>query len=135
MCKHVDQRRRRADANAFRIRVDTPQIREVLQTYHTFRRNDILFQTRNQVGTTGEDFRFPPSWCKKAYGLRERFWCCKFERIHASFPPFSRAARTRSAVSGSVATRTPHALATAFEIAAPGEITGGSPNPITPRPV
>ena len=45
---------------------------------------------------------------------------------------FFSAARTRSAVSGSVGTRTPMALATALEMAAPGEMTGGSPRPITP---
>ena len=40
---------------------------------------------------------------------------------------------TRSGVKGNVLTRTPQAFATAFEIAAPGEIAGGSPIPMTPR--
>jgi hypothetical protein len=48
-------------------------------------------------------------------------------------PVEPRAANTRSGVRGRKGTRTPKALATALEIAAPGEITGGSPIPITPR--
>src|SRR5262249_38284530 len=54
-----------------------------------------------------------------------------FEGIHAR-PPF-RASRTRLGVRGRTLTRTPIALATAFEMAAPGEMTGGSPSPTTPR--
>ena len=59
----------------------------------------------------------------------------KFQTSKALYPmpPFSSAARTLPGVSGRVGTRTPMALATALEIAAPGEITGGSPRPTTPR--
>ncbi len=48
-------------------------------------------------------------------------------------PPFCNAAITRSGVSGRFGTRTPQALATALAMAAPGETTGGSPMPMTPR--
>ena len=40
---------------------------------------------------------------------------------------------TRAGVSGRNGTRTPMAFATAFEMAAPGETTGGSAKPMTPR--
>ncbi len=40
---------------------------------------------------------------------------------------YASAPKTRSGVNGILGTRTPIAFATAFEIAAPGEITGGSP--------
>ena len=46
---------------------------------------------------------------------------------------FSNASSTRAGVSGRNGTRTPIAFATAFEIAAPGDTTGGSASPITPR--
>ena len=48
--------------------------------------------------------------------------------------PSSSAPPARAAASAAAGgTRTPRALATALLIAAPGEITGGSPRPITPR--
>src|ERR1039458_9296943 len=45
----------------------------------------------------------------------------------------SSASSTRAGVSGRNGTRTPIALATAFEMAAPGETTGGSANPMPPQ--
>src|SRR5262249_61265557 len=93
----------------------------------------MFFHQRQQIGTAGERFSLSPFRAEQHNGLFFRGWACIFEFVHQPLPPFfAIAASTRSGVSGKVETRTPMAFATAFEIAAPGELTGGSPRPIVP---
>src|SRR5437868_5203545 len=95
--------------------------------------DDIIFHERQQIGTAGKDLSLSPIRAQQADGLLWCRWAGVFKGPHHA-PAFSpNAASTRSGVSGRNGTRTPMAFATAFEIAAPGEITGGSPSPITPR--
>src|SRR5262249_58485980 len=94
----------------------------------------MFFHQRQQIGTAGERFSLSPFVAEQRNGLFFRGWACIFEFVHQPLPPFfANAASTRLGVSGSVETRTPMALATAFDIAAPGELVGGSPRPIGPR--
>src|SRR5437016_5955067 len=98
--------------------------------------DDVVLHQAEQIASAREHFSIVPLLTEKANRLLLLFGAGVFEGSHArppSCPDFSRASRTRSGVSGRFGTRTPIALATAFEIAAPGETVGGSPMPITPR--
>src|SRR5207248_8605825 len=94
------------------------------------RRDHIFLHQAHEIGSAREHLRIVSQHCDGGFDRCRR---CVFNCLHYAVPPFSMAARTLSGVSGSVGTRTPMALATALEMAAPGEITGGSPSPITPR--
>ena len=85
----------------------------------------------DEVGAAGQYRRVAAVIVQKLQSFG--FGCGRrvLEFFHA-WLPFS-ASRTRFGVSGITGTRTPMALATAFEIVAPHAITGGSPRPITPR--
>ena len=109
------------------------EIIDFLNIDQPFWRDHIIFHQREQIGPAREDFGLAPACAQQADGLGSGIWADIFKRSHQAPAFCSSAARTRSGVSGRNGTRTPIALATAFEIAAPGEITGGSPSPITPR--
>src|SRR5262249_9830959 len=95
------------------------------------RRDTVSSQQVVQIGSAREDRRVALVIRQQ----RDRFLfgarAGVFKGIHAR-PPFN-ASRTRLGVSGRTGTRTPGALATALEMAAPGAGTGGSPRPTTPR--
>src|SRR5256885_7835810 len=93
----------------------------------------MLLEARDEVGAAGEDFALAPLGAEQGGRVRRRVGSGVFEGFHAVIPPFCSAEITRSGVSGSDGTRTPHALATALAMAAPGESAGGSPMPMTPR--
>ena len=95
--------------------------------------NEILHEAE-EIGPTSEDFGIAPVRGEQAKSLFHRVRTYVLELNHA-FSPFCspNAASTRAGVRGSMGTRTPIALATALLMAAPGEMTGGSPRPTTPR--
>src|SRR5581483_3251411 len=95
--------------------------------------DDIVLHQRQKVGATGQHFSLPPGCTQEAHGLFFRSRTRVFEGSHYAPAFCANAPSTRSGVRGKNGTRTPIALATALEIAAPGEITGGSPKPMTPR--
>src|ERR1051326_723608 len=129
----LSKRGQRADAQSLCVRGNATEIRNVFDVDLSFRCQDIVFHQCQQIGTAREDFGVSPGCAQQADGLGSAVRADVFKRSHHAPPFFSIAARTRSGVSGRNGTRTPMALATALEIAAPGEITGGSPNPMTPR--
>src|SRR5712692_3703710 len=130
---HLGQGGRRADAHAFFVDFDALEFRNVAQADHALRFSDVLLERRDEVGAAGQNFRFAPLAAQEAGGFFHRCGSGVFKGFHANLPPFCSAASTRSGVKGSCGTRTPRALATALAMAAPGEMTGGSPSPITPR--
>ena len=133
MSAQVSQRGHCTDADLITAGFDVLQIADCFQADHAPGRGEILFQGRDQVRPAGEDFRLPPGIGKQGERLGKRARTGVLEAVQLSSPPATSALMTLSGVSGKVPTRTPMALATALEIAAPGEITGGSPSPMTPR--
>ena len=124
----------RADAQpGARVVADAVQTGDRLDVDQALGGDDVVLHEREQVGAAGEQFGSPQFWREQSDGLLFGFGSGVFEGLHAAPPFFSSAARTRSGVRGRKGTRTPMALATALEMAAPGEITGGSPSPMTPR--
>src|SRR5438552_4861182 len=123
----------RADAQTLRTGRNTAEIFDVFNIHEPLRGDDVVFHQSEQVGSAGKDFGIAPGRSQQADRLRSAVRADVFKRSHQAPAFCPSAARTRSGVSGRNGTRTPMAFATAFEIAAPDEITGGSPSPITPR--
>src|ERR1700736_2370592 len=109
------------------------EVLDLLDVDHPLGRNHVVLHQGEQVCTAGENFGVAPGRAQQADGLGTAGRAGIFKRSHHAPAFCPRAARTRSGVSGRKGTRTPIAFATALEMAAPGEITGGSPNPMTPR--
>src|ERR1039458_3641125 len=105
-------------------RITTPQVCDVLSTCHEY--HNVRLSSRNRVPQSRtQTVRCTTLWDYPAA-------CCATLYDYPRAPPSS-ASSTRAGVSGRKGTRTPMALATALEMAAPGETTGGSASPITPR--
>src|SRR5438034_2125437 len=129
----IAQSRKRTNAQALRAGRYAAQIFDVFNIHQPLGSDDVVFHQSEQVGSAGEDFCISPACTEQADSLRSAVRAEVFKRSHQAPAFCPSAARTRSGVSGRNDTRTPMAFATAFEMAAPGEITGGSPNPMTPR--
>src|SRR2546423_11942226 len=127
------ERRHGANADGLALDLDAFQFRDVPEADDTAGRGDALFQRGQQVGATGEDLGVAPFVAQQRGRFFQRFGRGVFERFHTATPPFCTAAMTRSGVNGNCGTRVPMALATALAMAAPGDMTGGSPSPMTPR--
>src|SRR4051794_12729697 len=102
------------------------QRRNLLEINDASRSHEFGPQQTHQIWTAGKDRRVTVFRIQELHSFGFGRWTSIFKRLHA-FAPFN-ASRTRFGVIGRTGTRTPTALATAFEIAAPGEMTGGSPN-------
>ena len=105
--------------------------RDVLDVDHALGDDAVGLQQVHEVGPAGEDGRVAVVLGEELDRFGFSLGAGVFEGSHA-FAPF-RASSTRFGVRGSTGTRTPMALATALEMAAFGEMAGGSPRPMTPR--
>src|SRR5581483_6167495 len=106
---------------------------DLLYVHQSLGMYDIIFHERQQVSAAAKDLSLSPIRTQQADGLIWGGGSGELEGSHHAPAFWPNAVSTRSGVSGRNGTRTPIAFATAFEIAAPGEITGGSPSPMTPR--
>src|SRR5439155_25564962 len=120
--------------SGFCVKGRSMQLFQIFDVDEALGTNNVILHERQQVGAAGQYFSISPVLSQQLDYLLLLLWTGVFKGPHARPPAaFSSASSTRSGVSGSMGTRTPMALATALEIAAPGETVGGSPNPITPR--
>src|SRR3989441_13128481 len=125
--RQLAKRRCGADADSFPRGLNAFQLGDVAQADDTAWRGKVLFERGHQVSATGENLRFTPLVAEQRGGFLQCAWCGVFKRFHAATPPFCNTARTRSGVKGKWGARTPIAFATALAMAAPGDMTGGSP--------
>src|SRR5215472_11725452 len=123
----------RTDAQTLRAQRCSLQIFNLLNVHQPLGSDDIVLHQCEQIGSAGEYCCISPACAEQADRLRSAVRTDVFKGSHQAPAFCPSAARTRSGVRGRNGTRTPMAFATAFEIDAPGEITGGSPSPITPR--
>ena len=98
-------------------------------------RSTSSFIRLRQIGAAGERHRLAAAGREQRHRVFDRGRVGVLEGAHHALLSVASAsaASTRSGVNGACGTRTPIALAIALPIAATGEITGGSPMPITPR--
>ena len=126
------QRRDCADRDAERIGLDAAQVGHARDIDDAPGRHDHLGHEWHKIGAARQERRLlrvvAEQFEHTARAGRSRI----FKGFHQAFLA-SKASRTRLGVMGRTGTRTPSALATAFEMAAPGLMTGGSPRPTTPR--
>src|SRR5262249_41739378 len=129
-----DQRDQRSNSQTvLRIEADPAQISEPLNDHQSPWVNNISLHHRQQVAAARKNFGISPLRTQQSCCLSLLLWTRILKGSHACAPSaVSSACKTCSGVSGKNGTRTPIALATAFEIAAPGDTVGGSPNPMTP---
>src|SRR6185312_12883159 len=128
------QSRQRSDTQTLCAISYPVQVADALYIHQALGMDDVVFHQPQQVAPACQNLGVVPLFTKQCDCLLFLFWDGVFEGSHALAPSdsaFSSASSTRSGVSGRKGTRTPMALATAFEIAAPGETVGGSPMPIT----
>src|SRR5581483_605248 len=145
--RQLVQSRKRPHAYSLPGTADGLHARQLFDVHQTLRSQDIVLHQGQQVSSTGDDFGLSPGFAQQAQRLGLRFGSDVVEGSHHApafcydwitttlwcMPDGFNALSTRSGVSGRNGTRTPIALATALEMTAPGEITGGSPKPMTPR--
>ena len=112
--------------------IDAQRI-DLLQAHHAVGRDDHLLHQADQVGAAGQDFGLAPFGREQLQHLVLAPRRGIFEGFHLGIPRFQECPEPAWGSSASTGTRTPRALQTALEIAAPGLMTGGSPKPITPR--
>src|SRR5262249_42483089 len=124
-----------ADLDPTTFVADGVHPRKLLDVDHPLRRDQVIFHEGQQIGSAGKDLGVTPIRRQQAQRLLHRVRAHVLEAVHALSPFCAppKAANTRAGVSGNMGTRTPMAFATALLMAAPGETTGGSPSPITPR--
>src|SRR6202040_4044120 len=135
----------RADAQARAVDAQAAQGGDAAERDDAARRLDAVLHQRQQVRAAGQGDAALGR--EQAHRLLDGGWPGILESLHqippvalaalaAFVPPWSApasASSTRCGVSGRKGTRTPVALATALAMAAPGDTTGGSPRPTTPR--
>src|SRR5207245_8369524 len=122
----------RSQLQAAAVGADAAQLLDALDVDQALGRGHVVLHEREQVGAAGQGRGVVPGAAEETDRLLLRGGARVLESAHQARLPSS-AARTRLGVSGMWGTRTPMALATALEMQAPGEITGGSPRPTTPR--
>ena len=95
--------------------------------------DDLCFHECQQIAAACNQFGSTPMRLEDMHGLNLGCGTHIFERPHHAPSFCDNTLSTRSGVSGRNGALTPIAFAAAVAMAAPGEITGGSPKPMTPR--